>query len=520
MSSPSPALRFLPSRTFSLYAVVFLAGIAVMVIELLGTRLVAPFYGTSLFVWTSLIAVTMVALALGYFAGGRLADRGFPHTLSILLLLSGLLTGGLPWLTRPVLELTNELGLRAGALLSALLLFLPSLMLLGMIGPLAIRRVTVRLGSIGASAGNVYAVSTLGSVLGTLVLGFFLFPTIGSHQILKGLGFLLSLIGATIYGFEPKESARRSRWLEIPAVLTALLFSGLLAFLSPRPTGSTGIKVISEVESLYGWVRVMDLEAQDIRILTSDASVIGAETHSTGESRLTYQIIADVIPSLRPGMKRALLIGQGAGHIAMVLDRLYGIKTDTIEIDPAVAAAAVQYFGFKPTGEARVGDARYEIAHMKGPYDLIIHDCFTGGSEPTHLLTQETFALLKGLLNPCGVMAINTVGFLENGKNPAIASVAKTIDAVFPYRQVFLAMPGDDFNDFVMIGSDAPVGINAPELPEGMRNFLQQRTVVIDASQGSILTDDFNPFEHLQLRKSEKYRQLVTEWIGLDLMVR
>jgi len=219
-------------------------------------------------------------------------------------------------------------------------------------------------------------------------------------------------------------------------------------------------------------------------------------------------------------MKRALLIGQGAGHIAMVLDRLYGIKTDTIEIDPAVAAAAVQYFGFKPTGEARVGDARYEIAHMKGPYDLIIHDCFTGGSEPTHLLTQETFALLKGLLNPGGVMAINTVGFLENGKNPAIASVAKTIDAVFPYRQVFLAMPGDDFNDFVMMGSDAPLSINAPELPEGMRNFLQQRTVVIDASQGSILTDDFNPFEHLQLRKSEKYRQLVTEWIGLDLMVR
>jgi spermidine synthase len=502
------------------YGIVFLAGSAIMLIELLGTRLVAPFYGSSLYVWTSLIAVTMLALAVGYFLGGRLADRATLREIPLLLFLSGVLTAWLPHQTPWVLEATNGLGIRYGALVSAVALFLPVLTVLGMVGPLVIRHATEKLAQVGTRAGTLYAVSTLGGVASTLFLCFFLFPQISSVQILNGLGVTLILFG--LISVSPHFWRKRERDLAW-RVMTSLVAMGMvmIAILLPEPKYEhPDIRVVSARESLYGWVRVLDFPEKDIRILTTDASVIGAETHSSGETRLTYQLIADVMPSLRPGTNRALLIGQGAGHIAMALERLYGIQTDTIEIDPAVADAAKTYFGFKPNGVSRVGDARYEVSKMTGPYDLIIHDCFTGGSDPTHLLTVEFFQRLKKILRPGGILAINTVGFYEDGGNPAIASVGKTLEAVFSHRRSFIAMPGEDFNDFVMVGSDEPITLDIPGVPQGVRGFLEQRVVEVDTSRGVLLTDDFNPYEHLQLRKSEKYRQLVTEWIGLKLMLR
>ena len=145
-----------------------------MVIELLGTRLIAPFYGASLYVWSSLIAVTMIALAVGYFVGGHWADRSQRTGLSLIIALAGLFTLLIPWLTRPVLLMTDPLGLRGGAFTSALLLFSPSLTLLGMVGPFAIKLATSKLDGVGSSSGTIYAVSTVGSVIGTLLLGFFL----------------------------------------------------------------------------------------------------------------------------------------------------------------------------------------------------------------------------------------------------------------------------------------------------------------------------------------------------------
>jgi predicted membrane-bound spermidine synthase len=164
-----------------LYLIVFLTGASVMVIELLGTRLIAPFYGASLYVWSSLISVTMIALAVGYFLGGRWADRAQRTGLSLIIALAALFTLLIPWAVRPVLLATDSLGLRGGAFASALVLFFPSLALLGMVGPFAIKLATSQLAGVGSSSGSVYAVSTVGSVVGTLLLGFFLFPWVGSR---------------------------------------------------------------------------------------------------------------------------------------------------------------------------------------------------------------------------------------------------------------------------------------------------------------------------------------------------
>ncbi len=505
-----------------LFLTVFTTGASVMVIELLGTRMIAPFYGASLYVWSSLISVTMIALAVGYFVGGRWADSAKRTGLSLIIALAALFTLLIPWATRSVLLATDPLGLRAGAFVSSLILFSPSLTLLGMVGPFAIKLSTSKLDGVGNSAGSIYAVSTVGSVIGTLVLGFFLFPLVGSRQILIGLGLLLLGLAIIVAIYEQKKLNLSAAIM--PSVILAIVGLGLLPKIvgaGHSYTGGNQFKIQSERESLYGWVRVIDQPARDLRLLTSDASTIGASGISDGESRLSYQDIVGLIPALAPKkMTRALIIGLGAGHMASVLHQRYGIATDTLEIDPAVAEAAVDYFGFKPTGRAIVGDARYEIRHLQGPYDLIIHDCFTGGSEPAHLLTVETLTQLRGLLSEQGILALNFVAFSHGEHNIALASVARTVAEVFPQQSVFVSEPGRDFNDFIFLASRQAIDLNSKSLLSNQTDWLKNRLFAVDKSQGVIFTDNLNPLEHLQTAKAEHYRHVIVDWFGPELLVR
>lgn len=501
-----------------LYCTVFLTGAAVMVIELLGTRLIAPFYGASLYVWTSLISVTLIALALGYYLGGILADRA-RSGLSLIIASAGLFTLIIPWLTGPVLLATDPLGLRLGSFVSTLILFSPSLIMLGMIGPFAVKLATSTLSSVGASTGSIYAVSTVGSVIGTLFLGFYLFPLIGSREIFIGLGIALLSLAMVVAAIERKYL--KSALVMAPTALLVVIGIGLYPQIasSGNAESSDSFHTRFERESLYGWVRVIDKPKENIRLLTVDASTIGAASISHGENLLTYQKIVTHIPALVPNMKSALLIGQGAGHMAMTLKE-YGIVTDTLEIDPAVAEAASKYFGFTPSGQTIIGDARYEIRQLKVPYDLIILDVFTGGSEPTHLLTVETLAQLHGLLADRGILALNFVSFFEDGQNAALVSVAKTLNQVFPHQQVFISDPGSDFNDFIFLATNHAINLEEGMLSNTHKAWLKQRRLQIDPSHGTILTDNLSPLERLQIHKSENYRQLIVESLGTRHFIR
>ncbi|MGR9053914.1 MAG: fused MFS/spermidine synthase [Gammaproteobacteria bacterium] len=504
-----------------LYLTVFTTGATVMVIELLGTRFIAPFYGASLYVWASLISVTMMALATGYFVGGRCADRFEARGFSVILAAAAVLTLLIPWLSRPVLSATDSLGLRAGAFVSALLLFSPSLTALGMVSPFAIKLATRQLQGVGTGSGTVYAVSTLGSVVGTMVLGFFLFPLFGSREIMLGAGAGLLLLALAAAAVEYRQPGSRK-------ALVSVLLLALAGFASiPSIDAAARSKTIGdkfdvrfERESLYGWVRVIDDPKRGLRFLTSDASMIGAAGIADGKNLLAYQHIVNLLPALAPGMKRALIVGQGAGHMAMALHRQYGIVVDTLEIDPAVAEAAVDFFGFEASGRAQVGDARYLIRKLEGPYDLIIHDCFTGGSEPAHLLTRETLSRMRSLLSEQGLLALNFVGFYENGRNRALASVSKTLAAVFPEQRTFISEPGDDFNDFIFLAGDRPVDLDAETLAPKQRTWLKQRLLAIDNRDGLLLTDNLNALERLQLKKAEHYRHVLVDWFGIGLLLR
>ena len=210
-----------------LYLAAFLTGGAVMMIEVLGTRIIGPFYGVSLFVWSSLISVTLIALALGYYLGGIAADRAKRFQLSHGIALAALATALIPVMKTPVLLQTHFLGVRGGAFSSALLLFTVPLTLLAMVGPRVIKQCTSQLESVGRSSGSVYAFSTVGSVLGTLVLGFFLLPMMGTRTILFGVSFGLLILAAVLAFHERK--GRKTSGLPV-LLLISVGTVGLLFF--------------------------------------------------------------------------------------------------------------------------------------------------------------------------------------------------------------------------------------------------------------------------------------------------
>ncbi len=502
-----------------LYGTVFFTGAAVMVIELLGTRLIAPFYGASLYVWTSLISVTLIALALGYYLGGIWADRA-RFGLSLIIALSGLLTLIIPGVVGPVLLATDPLGLRLGSFISTLILFSPSLIMLGMVGPFAVKLATSTLSDVGTSTGSIYAVSTVGSVIGTLFLGFYLFPIIGSREIFVGVGIALLLLSLVVILIEHRHlKSTKTLVATVVVIITGIGLSLVVITSSKIAPSDQQLHTQFEQESLYGWVRVIDKPKENIRLLTVDASTIGAASISHGDNLLTYQKIVALIPQLLPDIKRALLIGQGAGHMAMTLKQ-YDVVTDTLEIDPAVAEAAQKYFGFTPNGNTIIGDARYEIRQLQRLYDLIIMDVFTGGSEPSHLLTVETLQQLRNLLAESGMLALNFVSFSDNGTNPALVSVAKTLSQVFPHQQVFISNPGDDFNDFIFLATHEAFDIEKAKLSDDSYHWLKRRLLTLDRTKGIVLTDNLSQLERLQIRKSEHYRRMIVDSLGVNHFIR
>ena len=298
-----------------------------------------------------------------------------------------------------------------------------------MVGPQVIELAARRRTGVGMAAGSVFAVSTVGSVVGTLLLGFFLLPALGSRIILYAVSAALILLALVVAWYE-----RRWRHAGLGPVLAAAIATGAGLWLQTdlEPTEYGDYRLVHQAESHYGWVRVVDDRDRRVRWMLSDASVISALRLDTRGPVLSYQKIIADLPQLHPEGRNALLIGLGGGYIAMAF-AAQGIATDALELDPEVAKAAQQYFLYEPSGALRVGDARYEIRRLDQQYDFIVHDCFTGGSVPSHLLSVEMLRDLDRLLKDDGLLALNFVGFTEGPEAAATAAVYRTLGELYPH---------------------------------------------------------------------------------------
>lgn len=514
------------SLPFIIFLVItsLMCGALVMAVEVLGSRIIGPFFGASLFVWTSLITVTLVGLALGYAAGGILSDRHeSPDYLYGIIFLAGIAILLVPALKRPVIDLTMSMGLRLGALSASALLFGPALLLLGCVSPYIIKIAAREIHNIGRTVGLFSALSTVGSFVGTVCTGFILIAWFPVNRIFTFIG--ASLIVLAILYFL---AFRKKPIFLLLLVVPFLVPGGEVIRTKVLETGTT-VTRIYDADSFYGNIKVLEYSygAKRVRDLLLDGVVQGGMDLSSGLSIYDYSYYLQYIPySINPKGKSCLVIGLGMGAVPMWYEKM-GIITDVVDINPDVFTVAETYFGFRNRGERFVEDARYFLNRSDKNYDYVILDVFTGESTPLHVLSREALQLLSRRMTTGGVLGLNLIGSL--GKETRVtASVIKTLQQVFATVDIYpCADPEKAGNVAVFAYNFPPVHLDRERLKSfpfhpkvaAAREQIGSKFTLPPDAQGIILTDNYNPIDSWDLRFKEAIRKKAWVWTDKDMLL-
>jgi spermidine synthase len=506
-----------------------LCGGLIMVVEVLGARVIGPYFGVSLYVWTALITVTLLSLSAGYAIGGILADRHpSPTWLYGLIIAAGILVLLVPTLKPWAILVSVPLGLRGGALLSATLLFVPALLLLGCVSPFVVRIAARELASLGRTVGVLYALSTLGSMVGTALAGYWIIGVVGVSRAYQICGAMLVLLGLTYFVFFARRPGAAAGALLLAAVF--LLPAGKLPSVT-LPDG-TRANLIEGIDSYYGNVKVVEYVGTNYqtREMMINGLVQGGIDQKTGQSIYEYAYLLETLPlAIKPDARSALVVGLGAGVIAARLQQR-GIDVEAIDIDPVVVAMAEKHFSLRLKRPVVIEDARYFLTQNGRSYDIIIMDAFSGDSTPSHLLTREALAQVKARLTPDGIMAINVIADARAAPllSPAIVATMQTQFlevAAFPLFD--LASTKSKGGNLVLVASNRPVGqalvatltdvhpMAQPFVALGMR----QGRMLPRIEGGLVLTDDFNPLDILDSGLHETIRQSILESTPREILL-
>ena len=507
-TSPAAASAGCARRTDGmLFVTVFCTGGAIMVLELLGTRLIAPVYGVGLYVWSSLICVTLLALSVGYWFGGRLADRSPSTGLFLVLpLIAGVCTFFLPELAGVVLEMTADSGLRGGTLSSAFLLFTLPLTALGMATPFAVRLHSAVHRAAGTTAGSLYAVSTLGSIVATLLSGFFLVPALGVSTILRGTAMVLILVAGLGWLWQRSFSGSMTA-VAGAALLGLTLIRPAATDAAPDGVGQTRFRG----DSNYTQLCVID--TPDERYLLMDGALHTHVNTEEGVEPVTCEYVRTfgLLPVFRPGARRCLVLGLGGGSVLKVLEQ-HDLEYDIVEIDPLVHHVAERYFGPLPfRGEVHLTDAREFVRSTARRFDLVVIDVVSTDAMPEHLCSVEFFELLATVLNHGAVVAFNSIGEWEG---EALPSLQRTLRAAFRHVRGYAVHSAPDRTNLVFFASQAEFR----ELPPPLAEIYEPARFDFPDDTGVLLTDDFNPINFFNAEMSYVARRDILEYLGRGLV--
>jgi spermidine synthase len=483
--------------------VVFGCGAAVMVLEIVGARILAPFLGTSIVVWTGLIGVVMASLAVGYWQGGRLADRHpTARALSVVILLAAVFTAATAATKALLLTflVSHGLGPRLGVIAATLLLFAPAAGLLGMVSPFAVRLTLRDAATAGATAGRLYALSTVGSIVGTFAAGFILVAALGSTTILLvTAAFLLAVSLAASRSDVPAKAA----------VAGIIALCGLWLTAQDALLADAGIH---DVDTAYGRVLVYQgldpATSRPIRVMTTGPSRFQSAMYpdAPGELALDYTRFFTLGLDMAPAAPRVLVIGGGAYSFPRhVLAKRPQATVTVVELDPGVTDLATAHFGLAPQPGLTIvhEDARMVLNRPGGPYDLVYLDAFgTDYAPPFHLVTREAATRLRAQLAPEGTVIVNAIGMIEGEGAGFVRALAATFGAVFPDVALY-ALGSPDApqaaQNVMMVARNRPGPM--PVLEDGeLRRFLTRRLDAAGLADGPVLTDDHAPVEWLCAR--------------------
>jgi len=492
-----------------LYVTACLTGGAIMVVEILGAKMLAPYLGTSHFVWTAQIAVTLVALAAGYYAGGRLVDASprLSH-LYLCLLAAGLYLSLTILLVRPVAFACIRLSLPVGSLLASAFLFFIPLGLMAMVGPFLIRILTASVNYVGGNVGRLTALSTLGSFAGTMLVSYILIrflPNSISMYLTAALLLALPLLYFVVW--------RKSAFPPTGAIALVGLVVGLMGVRQDLRGDFRTMEELARHNSPFGMLQVLQAKNGTRRLYLNDYLVQNTYDILAKKSTSMFTfMLHDLAVAYTPRIESALCIGMGVGIVPMDFVRA-GVQVDVVEINPEVVPIAREFFDCEPeTFHLVIGDGRSFLNDCDRQYDAVVLDAFLGDSSPSHLMTREAFASIARVLKPDGVLVMNCFGDFAPGKDFFVASLYKTLSAVFPGVRIHNAYNGG--NVFFVAGPRSSLDIVRPptfeHLYPAVASAVQSafaRRVETNPDHGIVLTDDYNPVEIYDAANREEVRR-------------
>ncbi|HEX4929735.1 MAG TPA: fused MFS/spermidine synthase [Gaiellaceae bacterium] len=486
--------------TAALAALVFGAGTGSLATEIAASRLLAPYFGSSTIVWANLIGIVLAGLALGYWLGGRIADRRpEPRLLGLIVLAAAVWVAITPFVARPFLDAAvgnlddASAGAVIGSFFAVLLLFAPAVVLLGMVSPFAIRLAISDVETAGAVAGRFYALSTAGSLLGTFVPALIAIPLAGTQRTLLGTAVLLALSASFLLGRK------------------VLVLAAVLAALVAVPPGAVKAEpgLLHEEDSLYQFIQVVE-RPDGRRILRLNE---GVAVHSVWRSETVLTGgVWDAFLALPPLLDRPLrsvaILGNAAGTTARALGTFYPeARVDGVELDPAVSRVGRKYFGLEDNPRLTVhdADARPFLRRTDERYDLIVVDAYHQPYVPFYLATREFFRLARERLEPGGILALNVASV--PGDERLLDGISGTLKHEFEDVAVWPALR---FNK-ILIAFDTPGSVTRIELndlPAELRPLVallvrQMRPVTEKAKRP--WTDDRAPVEWVTDRMIVEY---------------
>ena len=505
-----------------LYAIVLLCGVAVMAVEMCASRLIQPYFGDSLLIWANLIGFVMVYLTIGYFVGGKLADR-YPNP-AFLYQLTGwaaFTTGLIPILSDPIFGLAKigfdkvDGGLFYGSLVGIVLLFSVPLLLLGCVTPFAVRLRIAGAGNAGKTAGTISSLSTLGSIAGTFLPVLVLIPASGTRTtlyIFAAVLLLASLVGLVLTG-GPRLRLRLPIYATMLAIVLVLAFGFVIKIIKPSNEGT----LIYEKESAINYIQVVQSGDNTLLVLNEGHaihSLYNPKQILTGGYWDYYMLAPFFAPNAQQNqVKSSLMVGLAAGTVPRILSGAYGdqLKIDGVEIDPEIVKVGRDYFHMSDQTNLTpiTEDGRYYLVGTDKKYDLVGIDAFHQPYIPFYLTTQEFFRQVHDHLTPNGVTAIN-VGSpaAANGQRDfrLVNTIASTMRSVFP--SVFIVDVPGTFNSVVVATnqtSDSATlahnlsgnAVSSPLIKQVGDNVLKGGNLREWTQTGTVFTDDKAPVEQL-----------------------
>lgn len=471
-----------------LYIVSFIEGASVMAAEIGGAKLLAPFFGSSLYVWSSVMAVTLGGLASGYFIGGRLSRGQHKENrlMYVLLLAVGCLCL-MPFSTPVFLMAASHLSLIPAVIISVFVLLFPTMLCMGAASPLIISILTLAVNESGENSGKIYAISTSGGILATFLCGFYLIPVFGVSFSLITFAILLGLACLLLIG---KHNTK----------LPTLILLGTISIACYGFVNAPENKfMIYRSESMLGKLEVRD------EPLPSNESVIIRKllinnTIQTEMELNSRQSVSEYVRLVERNLLyfpkgKALVLGLGGGVVAnMLTSKNYAVTA--VEFDSRIIDMAKQFFYLSDSVKTVCEDARCHINQATETYKLILFDVFKAEEQPSHIITQESLMKLKTIMDTDAVVLINTHGYLTGTKGLGTQCLLTTLRSAGFHVKICTVSEDEDYRNLLIVASLKPLDIS-------LNNELYP---IVLTETGSVNTDNRPVLEALNASANQTWR--------------